>query len=225
MGPQSMAFFHRAALKMLGLLAETTPFESRMARDPQMTLFSRRRGLRVPAIATGFDALCWAIIGQQIHMKFACALRREIIARAGEDAGGNMRAHPTAARVADIGVAALTRNRYSRSKAAYLIGAAEKVAQGHLDVEAMAAGSAFAAEKALTAVRGVGIWTARYVLLRSGFADCAPVGDSALATALQRLYRRPDRPNHGQVHTMMAMFAPHRTLATGHLWASLRDAA
>ena len=58
-------------------------------------------------------------------------------------------------------------------------------------------GSAVAAEKKLTAQRGIGIWTARYVLMRGGFADAAPVGDSALATALQRLHKLPERPDAG----------------------------
>jgi AraC family transcriptional regulator of adaptative response / DNA-3-methyladenine glycosylase II len=221
----TMAFLHRAALRMLGLLQESTTFESRMARDPAMALFSRRKGLRVPATPTGFDGLCWAIIGQQINVKFACALRREIINLGGEEAGDGMRAHPTAARVADLGAAVLTGRRYSRSKANYLIGAAEAVARGDLEIEGMADGSATAAEKKLTALHGVGTWTARYTLLRGGFADCAPVGDSALATALQRLHRRSERPGHEDVNTMMAAFAPHRSLATGHLWASLKDAA
>jgi AraC family transcriptional regulator of adaptative response / DNA-3-methyladenine glycosylase II len=196
-----------------------------MARDPAMALFARRKGLRVPAIPTGFDGLCWAIIGQQINVKFAAALRREIIHLGGREAGGAMRAHPSAARVADIGVAALTRRRYSRSKAEYLVGAAEAVAEGRLDIEGMANGSAVDAEKKLTATRGIGVWTARYALLRGGFADCAPVGDSALATALQRLHQCAERPKAAAVHTMMESFAPYRSLATGHLWASLKDAA
>ncbi len=62
-------------------------------------------------------------------------------------------------------------------------------------------------------------------MLRGGFADAAPVGDSALATALQRLHRRKDRPDHDEVHEMMTAYAPHRSLATMHLWTSLKDAA
>ena len=69
------------------------------------------------------------------------------------------------------------------------------IAGGKLDIESLGEGSAIAAEKALTAQRGIGIWTARYVLMRGGFADAAPVGDSALATALQRLHKLPERPD------------------------------
>jgi AraC family transcriptional regulator of adaptative response / DNA-3-methyladenine glycosylase II len=61
-------------------------------------------------------------------------------------------------------------------------------------------------------------------MFRGGFADCALVGDSALATALQRFHKREDRPEHDEVHEMMKAFAPHRSLATMHLWNSLKDA-
>ena len=222
---ESLAQLHFSALRMLGLTGEVSQFEARMTREAKTArFFARRKGLRVPLIPTGFDALCWAIIGQQIHVAFAAALRREIIALAGERIG-DMRAHPTAARVADLDASALTKRRYSRSKADYLVGAAREVAEGRLDIEKLCEGSAVAAEKTLTAVRGIGTWTARYAMLRTGFADAAPVGDSALATALQRLYAMPERPAHEDVDRMMKTFSPNRSLATCHLWASLKDAA
>lgn len=222
---KSMAMLHNSALRMLGLSGEVANFESRMAREAQTAgFFAQRKGLRVPLIPTGFDGLCWAIIGQQINVPFAAALRREIVNLAGEKVG-EMRAHPTPARVADLGAAALTKRRYSRSKADYLMGAAQAVADGALDVEGLPEGSAVAAEKKLTAIRGIGTWTARYVLLRGGFADAAPVGDSALATALQRLHGMETRPAHEDVDTLMKDFAPHRSLATCHLWASLKKEA
>jgi AraC family transcriptional regulator of adaptative response / DNA-3-methyladenine glycosylase II len=219
LGRGAMAALHAASLRILGLSNDVAQFETRHAGFVQ-----NRRGLRMPLLPTGFDALCWGIIGQQINVKFASALRREIVELAGEKIG-DMRAHPTPARVADIGVPTLAARRYSRSKAQYLVDAAQAVAGGKLDIENLSEGSAIAAEKALTAQRGIGTWTARYVLMRGGFADAAPVGDSALATALQRLHNLPERPDADQAARLMSAFAPHRTLATMHLWTSLKDAA
>jgi AraC family transcriptional regulator of adaptative response / DNA-3-methyladenine glycosylase II len=51
------------------------------------------------------------------------------------------------------------------------------------------------------------------------------VGDSALATALQKLHKLPERPAHEQTAALMARFSPHRSLATMHLWTYLREAA
>jgi AraC family transcriptional regulator, regulatory protein of adaptative response / DNA-3-methyladenine glycosylase II len=219
LGRDAMATLHAAALKVLALTNDVTQFEARHA-----VFVQNRRGLRMPLLPTGFDALCWGIIGQQINVKFASALRREIVELAGEKIG-DMRAHPIPERVADIDIASLAACRYSRSKAQYLVDAAAAVAQGRLAVENLGEGSAIAAEKALTSQRGIGVWTARYVLMRGGFADAAPVGDSALATALQRLHQLPERPDADETARLMSAFAPHRSVATMHLWTYLKEAA
>jgi AraC family transcriptional regulator of adaptative response / DNA-3-methyladenine glycosylase II len=224
LGPDSTPFIHAAALRMLGLTADVTAFETRAARDTALAaLLAKRRGLRLPLTPSGFDGLCWAIIGQQINIAFASALRREILELAGCEVDG-MRAHPAPERIAELDVSELRKRRFSRSKAEYLIGAARAVVAGDLSVEKMSAGSAVAAERSLTSVRGIGTWTARYMLMRgAGFADCAPVGDVALAAALQKLHATAERPGVKEVETLMRPFAPYRSLATCHLWASLRE--
>jgi AraC family transcriptional regulator of adaptative response / DNA-3-methyladenine glycosylase II len=217
LGREAMAFLHQAVLRMLGLVNTVSQFESRHA-----AFAARRKGLRLPGLATGFDALAWGIIGQQIHLKFAGSLRRELIEIAGEPIG-HMRAHPTPERVANIAVRTLHARRYSRSKAQYLIDAAAAIAGGALDIENLHRGSAVAAEKRLVAQRGIGVWTARYILLRAGFADAAPIGDSALATALQKLHGLAERPGPDEAARLMTAFAPHRSLATMHLWTYLKE--
>jgi AraC family transcriptional regulator of adaptative response / DNA-3-methyladenine glycosylase II len=217
-GRESLAGLHTDALHMLGLVNRIDQFERRHAAFVQP-----RRGLRLPLIPRGFDALCWAITGQQINLKFASALRRAMIGLAGEKVG-HMITHPTAQALADITVPALAALRYSGSKARYLIDAAAAVAKGELDIENLTSGSAVAAEEALISQRGVGIWTARYVLMRRGFADSAPVGDSALATALQRLHELPERPDAQATERLMSRFAPNRSLASMHLWTLLKEA-
>ena len=226
LGRSCMQLVHGAALRMLGLRCDVTGFEHRAERDPKMAaLVAARRGLRLPLTPNTFEGLCWAIIGQQINVRFASALRGELLTLAGDEIAG-MRAHPAPERIAALDVGDLTRRRYSRAKAEYLIGAARAVTAGALAPEAMSEESAVAAERNLLAVHGIGKWTARYTLMRgAGFADCAPVGDVALAAALQRLVAADDRPDAAEVERLMQPFAPHRSLATCHLWASLKEAA
>jgi AraC family transcriptional regulator, regulatory protein of adaptative response / DNA-3-methyladenine glycosylase II len=146
-----------------------------------------------------------------------------MIALAGQKIG-DMIAHPTAAALADVDVPTLAALRYSRSKARYLIDAAAAVAAGELDIEHLTLDSAVAAERALVAQRGVGVWTARYVLMRRGFADSAPIGDSSLAKALQRLHELPERPGADAAERLMSRYAPSRSLASMHLWTLLKEA-
>ena len=96
-GRESVAALHNDALHMLGLFNQIEQFERQHA-----AFVKPRRGLRLPLIPRGFDALCWAITGQQINLKFAGALRRAMILLAGEKIG-SMIAHPTAQRLANVG--------------------------------------------------------------------------------------------------------------------------
>jgi AraC family transcriptional regulator of adaptative response / DNA-3-methyladenine glycosylase II len=213
----SVAELHASAIAMLGLTHDVRAFERQhaaLARD--------RRGLRLPLLPNAFDALCWGIVGQQINVRFAGKLRQVLIGLAGQPIGA-MRAHPTPEALARLSVGDLASRQFSRAKARYLIDAAQAVASGRLDIEGLRDGSAVAAEKTLTAQHGIGVWTARYMLLRLGFADIAPIGDSALATGLERLYRLPQRPDTRQAARLMSDFAPYRSLATAHLWASLKS--
>jgi len=212
----SLAGLHVSALKILGLFSDTAPFE---AAHPG--LVAGRHGLRVPLIPNAFDALCWAIVGQQINLAFAGSLRRYLIDVAGVPVGG-LKTFPTPEAVANLETSTLRANRFSGSKARYLLNASEAIASGHIDIENLSKGSAVEAESTLTSLHGVGTWTARYVLLRIGFGDQAPVGDSGLSTALQRLDELPTRPGADEVARLMTRYAPWRSLATAHLWASLQ---
>ena len=217
---------HAIASRMLGLGSDPTGFEALISpRGDGERIIGSRSGLRIPLTADVWDAVCWAVIGQQINLTFAAALRRAMIERAGVfHPESGLYAHPDPARVSALEMEDLTALRFSRSKASYLIGVARLIAEGTLSLEALAQGSASEAEAALVAVRGIGTWTARYILLRGfGFPDMAPIGDSGLATALQRLHGLVERPDIKTQEASMQAFAPHRSLATTHLWASLAD--
>src|SRR5690606_4420427 len=72
-GAARMRAAHAVALRLLGLTADVRAFEARARRDPMLApLVARRPGLHLPLTATTFDGLCWAIIGQQINLAFAC---------------------------------------------------------------------------------------------------------------------------------------------------------
>ena len=214
-GPRAMGEAHRAALRLLAWHGDPAPFEAAQPR-----LARGREGLRVLLTLDPFEALVWAILGQQVNLAFAYALRRDLIRLAGTPVG-DLVAHPEAPQIAALDPAELTVRRFSRRKAEYVLNAATQVAQGRLALEGLL--TATAAEKALLALRGCGPWTAQYVLMRGlGFRDCVPVGDVALTLALQRWFKLDERPDAPGTLRLMAPFAPHRSLATFHLWASLK---
>jgi AraC family transcriptional regulator, regulatory protein of adaptative response / DNA-3-methyladenine glycosylase II len=214
---------HRALVRMLGLDSDTAGFERQSGRDPMLgSLLTRQRGLHIPLTPGPWEALAWAILGQQISLKFAVTLRRELITAVGERHSSGLRAHPSAATVASMTVDNLRALKFSGSKAEYLLAAARAVETGALALDSMREMSVSHAARLLGTVRGVGPWTIQYALLRGiGFADCLPAGDAGLAQGLLRITGK--RPDERQIRELMAKYAPHRSLATYHVWASLKQ--
>ena len=210
-----------ALLNILGLRIDPAPFLAAVQGDALLgALVQREPGLRIVQSATIFEALTWAIIGQQINLTFAIALRRTFIAQAGRAHSIGLWCYPEAADVARLEVDALTSRKFSRSKAETLLRLARLVEEGKLALERD--GDLEATCAALLAVKGIGPWTVNYALLR-GFAygDCSLNGDVAIRVALQRLLGEDSKPDMARTEALLARYRPHRTMAAAHLWASL----
>lgn len=209
--------------RLLGLHLDPDPFEARVRRDGLLgPLVKARPGLRVLLTATPFEALVWAILGQQINLALAFRLRRRVIVAYGAEVGG-LWAHPRPADLAEADPEALGQMQVSRAKAACLVALSGAVASGRLPLDDLASWDFTEADARLRAEKGIGPWTSHYVLMRGlGLPDCVPVGDSALATALERGLGLASRPGPKEVERLMAPYAPHRSLASFHLWAGLK---
>lgn len=224
-GAEEMREAHAAAVRMLGLASEPTAFERHLGRRPELArLVERRPGLRLPQTADAWECLVWTIVGQQVNLPFAFALRGVVAELAGEPAGDGLRAHPTPQAVARLDYADLTSRRFSRRKAEYVIDTARHIAEGTLRIDGGEREMAPALERRLLEVRGLGPWSVAYLMMRGyGFADCVPVGDAGLSAALQRFFALDHRPGPAETRALMEPFAPFRSLATYHLWTSLGD--
>lgn len=215
---------HDALVNMLGLRIDPAPFERAVRDDPLFgPVVARQPGLRVIQSATVFEALTWAIIGQQINLPFAIALRRTFIGLAGRAHSSGLWCYPEAADVARLDIEQLTSRKFSGAKAETLLRFARLVADGALSL-ARASDAADVSER-LLAVKGIGPWTVNYGLLRGwGYADCSLHGDVAVRNAIGRL-RGTERPDMRAAETFLATYRPHRTMAAAYLWASLGQPA
>lgn len=220
LGAAGFQGLHRRLLGTLGLAGDPARFEARVAESAELApLLAGQRGLRIPLVADPFDGLVRAVVGQQVSRTFADALRRRLTQRVGSEAGGGLQAPPAPAAVAGLDPGDLVALGFSRAKAAYLVDAARAVANGRLPLAALGGASATRIERTLLAVRGVGPWSAHYVLMRAfGFPDCVPVGDVGLAAALARFFALDGRPDKAETLALMRRFGPYRSLATFHLW-------
>ena len=216
-----------AVLNILGLRIDPAPFSAFVKKDKLFGALARKQpGLRIVQSATVFEALTWAIIGQQINLSFAISLRRTFILLAGRQHSSGLWCYPDARAAAALSVEDLTSRKFSRAKAETLLRLATQVADGELRLDLAADNSIEQISTALLAVKGIGPWTVNYGLLRGyGYADCSLHGDVAVRAALQTLLGEDERPDIKRTEEILARYSPHRTMAAAHLWASLHPRA
>lgn len=216
-----------ALVSMLGLRIDPAAFARAVQDDALFApLVEREPGLRVIQSATVFEALSWAIIGQQINLPFAIALRRSFIEQAGRPHPSGLWCYPEAGDVARLDIEQLTSRKFSRAKAETLLRLARLVADGELDLELDAAGDPSGVSARLLAVKGIGPWTVNYGLLRGyGYPDCSLHGDVAVRTAIERLLGSDTRPSIAEAEAFLHDYRPHRTMAAAYLWSSLNQVA
>ncbi len=214
---------------MLGLVIPVESFERKMRKNPLFAaLANRQKGLRIPQAATPFEALTWAIIGQQINLRFAIQLRHAFIKMAGVAHPIGLVCYPDADAVALLDVDQLCTQKFSRAKAETIIRVANSIADGTLPLDQWQQSEANIdeIEAALLAIKGIGPWTAHYTLMRGfGYADCSLHGDAAVRNALAKLNEGGIAPTIKEAEAMLSQFAPCRSLAAAHLWASLKVSA
>ena len=221
----NMRFAHRIGLRLLGLQMDPKPFLTRIQSEPKLApLIVGREGLRVPQTLDFFEGLVWTIVGQQINLNFAYRLRSTLIERWGKPSVDGLHTHPSPQAIANLDYADLTGLQFSKRKAEYLIDTARLVVEGKLQPERWEHAGAGEIEKELCAIRGIGSWTARYLLLRCfGFADSFPLGDAGLAAALQSYFSLEKKPDRETCTTLMEPFSPYRGLASFYLWQYLKE--
>lgn len=217
------ARFERLAQRMLGLTQPVAAFEKTYRHHPLLgPLIARHAGLRVPLVATPFEALSWAIMSQQISVRAAVAARRKLVRMAGKPHSGGLRCYPDAGAVALLDPGALRAAGFTRGKAEALSALARGARCGELPLDLWA--ETLPVEEirsSLLAVRGIGPWTVDYALMRGfGWLDGSLHGDLAMRRQLQRVLASPDPVSAAQARVWLAEFSPWRALVAFHLWAA-----
>lgn len=158
----------------------------------------------------GFTGLLQGIVGQQISNRAAAAIWARLAVLPGASTPEGLMALPDETLLA----AGL-----SRPKARHARSLATAMLDGRLVVEALPDMEDEAAIAAISAVPGLGRWTAEvYLLFCLGRSDVFPSGDLALAAALTQLRGLPARPAPAALRAMAMPWSPWRGLAARLLW-------
>ena len=153
----------------------------------------------------GFSALLRTIVGQQLSVKAAAAIWLKL-----ENANLTSEAKIELAQETDLQNCGLSRQKVKYIKAL----SSEKI-----DYEKLHSLTAEEVIEILTAVLGIGRWTAEiYLMFSLKNQDIFPCGDLALQEATRIIYSLPERPKEKELREMSLDWKPYRSLAALVLW-------
>jgi DNA-3-methyladenine glycosylase II len=205
----------RVVLKLLGVEFDLPPFYAWAQADPVLgPIALRLAGFRPPLSPDPFETLVTSITAQQVSLFAAFAIRTRMIERFGERAELAY-AFPTRERLAGATEDELVAVGFSRRKAEYTI----SLARSDVDLDVLATLDDDEVRARITALRGLGPWTAEWFLARHLARPRAwPVGDIALQKAVLSLYGVG-------VEEMGPRLDPFQNLSAHYLLTGARTAA
>lgn len=184
-------------------------------------------GLRLIGIPDLFEALAWAVIGQQINLNFAYTLKKRLVENFGErycDSQSVFWCFPYSQIIAELKPEYLRELQFSKSKAEYVIGIARLIASGEISREKILQkkDDVHGMRELLLSVRGVGEWTADYVLMKCFQIPSAfPITDVGLHNAIRLQLNLSEKPSLAEIRKLAGHWINWEAYATFYLWRSL----
>lgn len=157
----------------------------------------------------GFAQLLSAIVSQQVSTASAAAIWDRMVA-----AGLHEQVFVSVASEAELGAVGLSRQKIRYAKA---------LADAGIDYASLRSADTEEVIATLTAVPGIGTWTAEiYAMFSLGHADVFASGDLALQEAARVLFDLPERPKEKAMREMARAWSPWQSVAARALWAYYR---
>jgi len=157
-----------------------------------------------------FETLTRLILEQQVSLASANAAYNRLEARLG---------HVEPAAFLPLSDPELKTIGFSRQKAGYVRGIADRLLDGSLVLQDIVAMSPEQATEALIDIRGIGVWTAAcFVLFVNGAPDVWPSGDRALYVSMTNVLGLGEVPSRDVCDETASAWSPHRSTAARMLW-------
>ncbi len=212
---------------LLGCDQDLKPFYDSVGDDPVLSeVVQQFYGYHNTRTASVFEALVQAVMGQQIATAVARIVRNLLIERYGVRGMVDDRewyAFPRAETLAKAEVSDLRQLKLSVRKSEYIQGIARAALESQDGFEGMHDLPDDEVVKGMIALRGVGQWTAQWVLVRAlARPDGFPIGDLALRRTVAGLYFDGAEITDDELLEFSQRWSPWRSYATAYLFAALR---
>lgn len=208
--------------RALGLRTDLQPFYTLAASDRRLApLVEQFLGLKPPRFPSTFEALVNAIACQQLSLTVGIELLNRVATQCGpliSSASAEQHAFPRAEDLLRLKAPTFRRLGFSYSKAHSLLALSREIVAGQYDPEQLQALGNESAVEQLLGLRGVGRWTAEYVLLRGlGRINTFP-GDDVGARNRLALWLGRDAPmDYDRVKRAIRRWQPYAGLVYFHL--------
>ncbi|MGA7396840.1 MAG: hypothetical protein WBW62_05265 [Solirubrobacterales bacterium] len=211
-----------ALTKILGLDQDLSGFMRMAAADPDIgPIAERMRGVKPPRFPTVFEGLVNGVACQQLSLEVGLHVLNRLTRRYGQTVpgeGSGRQAFPGPEDLAGIEPEEVKALGFSFNKARTIIEASRAIVTGDLDLEGMEGLDDEAAYRRLTSLRGVGRWTAEYVMLRGlGRTHIFPGDDVGAHNKLRRLLNLGPDLDYETVQELVARWQPYAGLVYFHL--------
>jgi DNA-3-methyladenine glycosylase II len=206
---------------------DLAPFYNTLKKDKQLAyMYKDFYGLRLMGITDLFESLCWCIIGQQINLTFAYKLKRRLVERYGtklDFEGSSFYIFPDFKILAQASTDELKEMQFSSAKASYLISTAQAFAEGKLSKNILKAlPDVESRHNLLTSFRGIGTWTANYVLMKTiRDPNSIPHGDAGLLKSLLNHNIIEDKKDTKSIKLFFERYKNMESYIVIYLWRSL----
>ena len=212
---------------LFGLDFDLPGFYRLAKADPALAgLIEPLYGLRPTLAPTALEMLVGSITAQQVNLGFAFTLRARLVKRYGERirvGADDVYAFPEPEVLARVRVTSLRAMQFSTAKAVAIRGVARAMRDRVIDHVAFITATNDEIIAGLTALRGIGRWTADWFMARClGRGDVCPAGDLAVRKAFHHYYGRGRSLSEEAIRRRAAAWGAYQTLAVHYLLAGMR---
>lgn len=206
---------------------ELQEFYSLGAKDEVLKeVVKKFQGLRLVGMPDFYEAITWGILGQQINLTYTYTLKRRFTETFGEKISYQGRTYwiyPTAEKVAQVSLTELQRLKMTIKKSEYLIDISQKIQSGEISKEYYLQFTTVAsAEKELIKLRGIGPWTANYVLMRClRMGSAFPLADIGLLNGIKQIRGLSEKPSTDYLKELQKNWGNWSSYATFYIWRLL----
>jgi len=165
-----------------------------------------------------FATLVRSIVYQQLSGRVARVIYQRLLDAAGDPLTPQAVLKLRPAKLRAIGL--------SKQKSAYIVDLARRTYAGSVVFDTIGGLSDDEVIEHLTAVKGIGVWTAHmFLIFALRRSDVLPTGDLGVRTAIRKAYELPDLPKPAEIEELARGWRPYCSVAAWYLWRSLDNEA